>query len=76
MPDPKKKSLLINYVNLSLGLAIAFGFILFGFIGYYFDQQYSLNGLGVLVGIALGFIYGAYEVWKALKKIDEKFSKK
>ena len=71
MVDPKNKTLLIIYANLSLGLTLAVGFILFGFIGYYFDQKYTLNGWGVLSGIFMGMVYASYEVWKALKKIDQ-----
>lgn len=65
MEDKKNK---INYLNLSLGLNISVGLGVFVLLGHYIDVQWGEGNVGIFAGIILGFLYGAYEIWKFLKR--------
>ena len=73
----ENKDLLNNqrkYGNLmSLGLQLAAGIIVFFLLGYYIDQKRGEDKVAfTITGIILGFCYGAYEIWKLVKKLNEK----
>ncbi|MCC5846746.1 MAG: AtpZ/AtpI family protein [Verrucomicrobia bacterium] len=46
--------------------AVAMG--LFGWLGHLWDEKTGRAPLGVLLGISVGLIYGAYEVWKLVRR--------
>ncbi|MFA4015795.1 MAG: hypothetical protein RUDDFDWM_000888 [Candidatus Fervidibacterota bacterium] len=39
-------------------------------VGRWIDNMFSLNGIGVAIGILIGFAAGAYEVLKSLSKLS------
>ena len=59
-----------NPYNLSLGLNIAVGMLVFILGGVKLSQK-TKNETWTLVGILLGFAYSSYEIWKAVKKSNE-----
>ena len=62
----KKKSESLNVKELSLGINMAVGIAVFTGIGYGIDKKFDLN-FCTLIGIFLGLIYSAYEVWLLVK---------
>ena len=49
----------------------------FAFLGYTIDEKRGGGGQGfTLGGIFMGFLYGGYELWKAVKQIQEDETKK
>jgi F0F1-type ATP synthase assembly protein I len=40
-------------------------------VGRWIDSMFSLNGIGVAIGILIGFAAGAYEVLRSLSKLGE-----
>ncbi len=53
-------------VLLGSGFAVAVG--LFGWLGHLWDEKTGRAPLGVLLGVSLGLVYGAYEVWKLVRR--------
>ena len=67
--DIKKRTLSLA---MNLGLNFAVGMAVFAFIGYKIDEKRGGGGQGfTLGGIFMGFLYGGYELWKAIKQIQE-----
>jgi len=60
-----------NLSAVSLGLNMAVGMGVFSYLGYKIDQRQSGNGMWSLIGIFLGLLYCAYEVWKIIKQNKE-----
>jgi len=52
---------------LNLGLNFATGMALLSYLGYRYDQSRGGGNTGTLIGLFLGLIYGAYEVWKLVR---------
>lgn len=63
-----------KYGNLmSLGLQLAAGIIVFFLLGYFIDQKRGEDKVAFsITGIILGFCYCAYEIWRLVKKLNEK----
>jgi F0F1-type ATP synthase assembly protein I len=55
---------------LSMGTNLAVGMALFAFIGYWVDRRRGGGVRWTICGMFLGLIYGAYEVWKAVRLLD------
>jgi F0F1-type ATP synthase assembly protein I len=54
-----------------LGMNLAVGMAVFSFLGYYLDQRRG-GGLAFTVGgILLGLGYGAYEVWRVIRLLEQ-----
>ncbi len=52
----------------SFGINFAAGMGLFAFLGWKLDQRRGPGSLAfTLAGVALGFIYGGYELWKIVR---------
>jgi len=56
---------------INLGLNMAVGVAVFTAVGYYVDQRFGGGRAFTLCGIFLGLLYGAYEVWKVVRQINE-----
>ena len=57
---------------LTLGVQLAAGIAGFVLFGYFIDQKLGKDGIAfTALGMALGFVYGAYEIWKLLKKLND-----
>lgn len=52
-------------VLLGSSFAIAMG--IFAWLGHAWDEKHGSEPWGVLAGVGLGFVYGAYEVWKVTR---------
>ena len=81
-PPPEKKDkvglLLKNHRNtvastknmspaILMGSTFAVAMGLFAWLGHRWDLKHDSEPLGVLAGVFLGFVYGAYEVWKVTR---------
>lgn len=55
-------------VMMGSSFAVAMG--LFAWLGHRWDEKTGREPLGVLLGVGVGFIYGAYEVWKLTRTAD------
>ena len=56
---------------LGLGLQLAGGMAFFSLAGYYLDQRRGGGWAWTFAGMTLGFIYGAYELWKVVRLMNE-----
>lgn len=56
----------------SLGLNMTAGVFLFAALGHYVDQKRGGGRMFTLAGIFAGLLYGAYEVWKVVRRISRK----
>ena len=65
-----KKSELLK-TDSSIGINLAAGMVVFAGIGFCIDKKFQTGPWGLLTGIFLGLVYGAYEVWKLLKRLKE-----
>ncbi|MDA3874470.1 MAG: AtpZ/AtpI family protein [Kiritimatiellae bacterium] len=54
-----------------LGSSFAIVMGIFAWLGHQWDEKTGNAPWGVLAGVALGFAYGAYEVWKLVKFSDQ-----
>mgnify|MGYP003594280061 CR=1 FL=1 len=69
--DARKKELYSFYgTAISLGLNMAVGVVVFTLAGYWVDQKRGGGKAWTLCGIFLGLFYGAYEVWKVVRRIN------
>jgi hypothetical protein len=53
-----------------LGWNLSVGMALFAFLGYWVDRKRGTGQFWTLWGVFLGLVYGAYEVWKAVREIN------
>jgi len=58
-----------NYSAFSLGFNLAAGMAIFSYGGYLIDKKTGGDNW-ILVGMFLGLLYGAYEIWKLVKNND------
>lgn len=80
---PKKQRLLLNSHRqtvestrgmspaILLGSSFAIVMGIFAWVGHQWDENTGNAPWGVLAGVALGFAYGGYEVWKLVKFSDQ-----
>ena len=66
MSDPDKK-----IEPLSIGLNIAVGVGLFVFLGSWLGRKTGHEQIGMIIGGICGLLYGAYEIWKLIKRTNE-----
>ena len=53
---------------LSFGINFAAGMGIFVFLGWKMDRRRGEDAIGwTLAGVALGFLYGGYELWKIVR---------
>ncbi len=50
-----------------LGSSFAVAMGLFSWLGHSYDENHGTAPWGVLVGVCIAFLYGAYEVWKVTR---------
>ena len=55
---------------IALGTNLAVGVGLFTFLGYYADSKRGGGIFWTMCGVALGLVYGAYEVWKVVMTLS------
>ena len=55
---------------LGLGYQLMAAFMIFAGSGYYLDKKYDTSHLYTLIGVALAFLYGGYEVWKLVTVME------
>lgn len=51
---------------IALGTELVVGMGLFTFGGYYIDSKKGGGYFWTLCGMGLGFVYGAYQIWKVI----------
>lgn len=51
---------------MGFGTSFAAGMAVFGLGGHWLDSKYDKEPLFTLIGIGLGLLYGAYELWKLI----------
>ncbi len=56
---------------IGLGYQFIAAILLFVGAGYYADSKRGGGYLFTLIGVALAFIYGGYEVWKLVRILEE-----
>jgi hypothetical protein len=56
---------------IGLGSSFAVAMALFAWLGLQVDLRTGLSPFGVLAGVFLGLFYGAYEVWKLVRREDK-----
>jgi len=56
-----------KYGNVTLGLNMAAGIVVFTGLGYLIDEKRGGGQAFTLAGIFLGLFYCAYEVWKVIR---------
>lgn len=66
--DLAKRSALVSAISLGTNLAV--GMAVFASLGYFIDKRTGGGSLFTLMGIFLGLFYGAYEVWKTIRRIN------
>ena len=78
-PKPEKKLLKllkpkkpINNPALSFGTNFAGGMGLLCGGGWWLDNKYDTSPKWILIGAFIGFIFGAYELWKVVRWLQEK----
>jgi len=57
-----------NWLSLSsVGFQIAASLLLFGWLGYLIDKNFSLiNPFGMVVGLLIGGIFSLYQIWNKI----------
>jgi F0F1-type ATP synthase assembly protein I len=55
---------------LSLGMNFAVGMAVFAALGWYLGRKAGAPRTGLLGGMLAGLLYGAYEVWRAIRQIE------
>ena len=70
-PAQKERQRRLLAQALTLGTQLAVGMALFSWLGMYVDKRRGGGSAGTLVGIFLGLFYGAYEVWKLVRNLNE-----
>jgi len=56
----------------SLGLTMGVGVAFFSYLGFKVDERRGGGQIFTLIGIFLGLIYCAYEVWKVIQNNNPK----
>ena len=56
---------------ISLGTQMTAGVAVFAGLGYWLDQRRGGGSAFTLAGIFAGLAYGAYEVWKLVRRLNE-----
>lgn len=54
----------------AIGTQLAAGMIFFAIFGYFVGDLFERKQAGTLVGIFLGLLYGGYEVWKTVRRVE------
>jgi F0F1-type ATP synthase assembly protein I len=54
------------------GTAFAAGMAVFAFLGHMLDRKTGRESLFTLIGIGLGLLYGAWELWKLIALSNQK----
>ena len=70
-PIQKERQRRLLAQALTLGTQLAVGMALFAWLGMYVDKRRGGGSAGTLIGIFLGLFYGAYEVWKLARNLNE-----
>jgi hypothetical protein len=61
---------------ISLGLNMAVGVVVFTLAGHYVDITRGGGKGWTLGGVFLGLVYGAYEVWKVVRELEQEYAAK
>ena len=57
---------------LQLGYSLTIGMAVFALLGLYVDRRKGGGIFWTICGMFLGLLYGAYEVWKAVRNLNAK----
>ena len=68
---PRNKQGPKNLFALSLGWSTSVGMVLFALAGWFLDKRFQSGHWWTLTGIVMGFVYVGYEIWKALRNVDD-----
>jgi F0F1-type ATP synthase assembly protein I len=60
---------------LQLGYNLTVGMAVFALLGYYVDRRRGGGAFWTICGMFIGLLYGAYEVWKAVRDLNAKDGK-
>ena len=61
---------------IGLGMDMAVGMMAFTLLGHYVDQKRGGGRAWTLCGMFVGLLYGAYEVWKVVRRMERAESAK
>ena len=53
--------------GLNLGTMLVAGMVFCMMLGFLVDRKFDTLPFGTIGGIALGFVYGGYEMWKEIR---------
>jgi len=54
-----------NWLQLSsIGFQIVASLLLFGWIGYLIDKNFSIDPIGLIAGLIIGGLGSLYQIWK------------
>ena len=53
--------------GLNLGTMLVVGMVFCTMLGFLVDRKFDTLPFGTIGGIALGFVYGGYEMWKEIR---------
>lgn len=56
---------------IALGTDLAVGMAVFSALGYWMDRRAGGGVAWTLAGVFLGLVYGAYEVWKTVRGLEQ-----
>lgn len=70
-PAQKERQRRLLAQALTLGTQLAAGMAVFAGLGIYVDHRRGGGEAGTLIGIFLGLFYGAYEVWKLVRSLND-----
>lgn len=62
--------------SVGFGSSFAVGMALFALGGHWLDVKYDREPLFTLIGVGLGFLYGAWELWKLIAMSNEQAANK
>ncbi|MFA5060056.1 MAG: AtpZ/AtpI family protein [Candidatus Omnitrophota bacterium] len=63
-----------NFQHVSIGLNVATGMFVFSYLGFLADKKWG-GQAWTLVGILLGLVYSAYEIWKLIRQLNDQDKK-
>tara|TARA_Y100001970_G_C13899504_1_gene682872 strand:- start:340 stop:537 length:198 start_codon:yes stop_codon:yes gene_type:complete len=60
MKDQKTSWLALS----SIGFQLTAALLLFGWAGYIIDDFFSINPIGLIIGLVIGGVASLYQIWK------------
>lgn len=67
----KKKEFQKSLSLLTLGTELTIPIVVFALLGYWVDTEYSSQPTGMITGLFVGLLVGAYNFWKIIRKLTK-----